>query len=135
MNQPKKDSKRECRRSHSSSSYHKDTHGIDIAKILKQQAEILQIIRPTKTVAVPTQKDSVPVTSAASGFTQAINSNNQAQAVQASTDDVIDDQAGNVDSNQAPTGAQQQDPWFVGVLNLAFAVDPNAGEEIDADIA
>lgn len=119
------------KRSHSkSSSAREAAKSLDIEKILKQQEEILSLFKSkcpqgnqTRTheeqrvhaVTLPqVQTNQVPV--------------NQDQAAATGGD-----QGMVTHGDEREEG--DQDPGLVGSLNLAFAVDPNAGAEIDSDIA
>lgn len=132
----KKDSKEKDRKGHSKSSSHKDYQGVDIAKLMKQQAEILQIFKsmPSET-STAVQDSNVPV-----GLHQVTSI--QVQCTHAQTHDQLpaDEVTGDRARAAMPAAAVvqeegRQDPGLVNTLNLAFTVDPNAGSEIDADIA
>lgn len=132
---PRKEYKsRDSKRSHSKSSRDEvSSQGVDIAKILKQQTEILSKLFKARTPAAegragPTQP-SPPVTM------QANPDSHQA-------DPIIPDGDGQGpqpnNSNPPEPGAQGpelQDDGLVAALNLAFKVDPNSGNDIDPQVA
>lgn len=124
------------RKSHSRSS--KDSSSsqtLDIAKILRQQAEILAIVRP---------KPPVPATGARPGevianqppVNQPVPPRQVVDAAQAGA--VNQPDPIQIGDNQQPENQlvdEPQDEGIVAALNLAFKVDPNAGTNIDSQIA
>lgn len=147
----KRDSKDgEYKKGHSRSSAKETSHNLDIAKILKQQAEILQLMKKIPNVAGQTSahapsSSSVPavshsMTSAERGNQVQINQAQSNQATSSATAALQGDEEVQVraEPNQGGENIEQgaeQDTGLVSALNLAFTIDPNAGSDIDGDIA
>lgn len=132
----KVDNRQKEKRSHYKG--HKESsssQGLDIAKILKQQAEILSIVRPRAPATVSVNPATVQSTQAVQP-THAISDSNSMTPVQGDGANQTDrtQQAGDT----APVeqqGEEMQDEGIVAALNLAFKVDPNSGTDIDPQLA
>lgn len=138
--QSKKDSreKEHGKSKHSKSSSHKDLHGVDLAKIIRQQTELLQALKAIPSAAGSLSSSSH--TSTAPAVQQSVQQANRprgrvANQEQVVHDDVIMEQVIENSALEGGENAENQDPGLVSTLNLAFKVDPNAGDDIDPDIA
>lgn len=127
------------RRSHYKSSSSKDAaKNLDIEKILKQQDEILSFFKanfPQRSqTSQSTTAPSIAIQSAHS-MTPAQGQTNQLPVNHSEVTVTAGDNRADLVTPGDIQLEPEQDPGLVGSLNLAFSVDPNAGEEIDKDIA
>lgn len=109
---------------------------LDIATILKQQAEILKLLHGNmegrrEQTTTPVQTNPV---STVHSVTHAEGQINQPPVNQPAAQPTADESVQGTEGH-AVQPDHDQDPGLVSALNLAFTVDPNSGSEIDDDIA